>query len=276
MEIDKLINQISEEIYQKVQGETRQPASVAGNCESTGSASCLAGMIDHTLLKQDASYEQITKLCKEAAQYHFASVCVNTCYVPLAAKLLSGSDVKVCCVVGFPLGAATTRSKAEETREAVANGAKEVDMVINVGAIKSGDWKFVQNDIAQVVKTAAEGGAIVKVILETCLLTDDEKVRACKVSKEAGAAFVKTSTGFSKGGATAADIRLMRNTVGPTMGVKASGGVKTYQDAMDMIQAGASRIGTSSGIEIAQHGGGSTGAVPGLQSMNYPGSNMQY
>lgn len=276
MEIDKLINQISEEIYQKVQSEIHQPAMAVEKCENAGSSGGLAGMIDHTLLKQDASYEQIAKLCKEAAQYHFASVCVNTCYVPLAAKLLTGSDVKVCCVVGFPLGAATTRSKVEEAREAAANGAKEVDMVINVGAIKSGDWKFVQNDIAQVVKTAAEGGAIVKVILETCLLTDDEKVTACKVSKEAGAAFVKTSTGFSKSGATAADIRLMRNTVGPAMGVKASGGVKTYKDAMDMIQAGASRIGTSSGIEIVQHEGGCAGSVSAPQSQNYPGSNMQY
>lgn len=278
MEIEKLIDQISDEIYQKIQGESK-PVK-AGEQESTKPMGSIAGMIDHTLLKANASADQIKKICEEALQYHFASVCVNTCYVPLVAKMLKGSGVNTCCVVGFPLGAASTRSKAEEAREAVANGANEVDMVISVGAIKSGDWNYVKNDIAEVVKTSREGGAIVKVIIEACLLTDEEKVLACKASKEAGASFVKTSTGFSTGGATVEDIRLMRKTVGPAMGVKASGGIKSYKDAMDMIRAGANRIGASCGIEIvrseAKEAGGAPLNTSGISTQNYPGSNMQY
>lgn len=206
--------------------------------------------IDHTLLKADATPEQIKKLCAEAAKYHFASVCVNTCYVPLAAKALSGTDVAVCCVVGFPLGAMLTEAKAFETRAAVAAGAAEVDTVINIGKAKAADWQYVGEDIKAVVTAAHDGHAIVKVIIETCLLTDEEKVNACLEAKRAGADFVKTSTGFSTAGATAADVALMRKTVGPGMGVKAAGGIHSREDALAMIEAGATRIGASSGIKI--------------------------
>ena len=204
--------------------------------------------IDHTLLKADATPEQIAKLCTEAKEYRFASVCVNSCYVPLAAKLLSGTDTKVCCVVGFPLGAITPEQKAAEAASCAAMGAEELDMVIHVGAAKAGDWALVQRDIEGVVKAAA--GHTVKVIIETCLLTDEEKVKACEAAKAAGAHFVKTSTGFSTGGATTHDIALMRKTVGPEMGVKASGGIRDYETAMAMIEAGANRIGASAGIAI--------------------------
>ncbi len=211
----------------------------------------LASLVDHTLLKQDATQEQIRKLCQEAREYKFASVCVNPSYVPLVAELLRGSDVKVCCVIGFPLGATTTKTKVFETKEVVENGAQEVDMVINVGAVKSGDWDYVRNDIESVV-IAAGGKALVKVIFETCLLNDEEKIRACTISKQAGADFVKTSTGFSTGGATVEDIKLMRKTVGQNMGVKASGGIKDYDTALAMVKAGATRLGTSSGVAIAK------------------------
>ena len=211
----------------------------------------IAKYIDHTLLKANATEAQIRRLCEEASDYHFASVCVNTCYVPLAAELLKGSGVKTCCVVGFPLGAMSTAAKAFEAADAVKNGAEEVDMVINIGAVKFGDWDYVAKDIEEVVK-ASHDKALVKVIIETCLLTDDEKVLACRTAKEAGADFVKTSTGFSIGGATVEDIRLMRETVGAEMGVKASGGIKTYEDAIAMIEAGATRIGASSGIAIVE------------------------
>lgn len=210
----------------------------------------LASLIDHTLLKQDATKEQVLKVCREAMEYKFASVCVNPSYVPLVAKQLKGSNVKVCCVIGFPLGATTTKTKVLETEEVIDNGAQEVDMVVNVGAVKSGDWDFVRGDIESVVN-AAGGNAIVKVIIETCLLNDDEKIKACTISKQAGAHFVKTSTGFSTGGATVEDIKLMRSTVGPQMGVKASGGVKDYDTAIAMVKAGATRLGTSSGVAIA-------------------------
>lgn len=206
--------------------------------------------IDHTLLKAEATPAQIEKLCAEALEYHFASVCVNTCYAPLSSRLLAGSDVAVCCVVGFPLGAMLTEGKAAETRLAVAAGAQEVDMVINVGMAKAGDWAYVEQDIHAVVKAA--GAAHVKVILECCLLTDEEKERACAAAKAAGAAFVKTSTGFSTGGATVADVALMRRAVGPEMGVKAAGGVRTRQDALAMIEAGADRLGASAGIAIVK------------------------
>ena len=211
----------------------------------------IAKYIDHTLLKANATEAQIRRLCEEASEYHFASVCVNTCYVTLAAELLKGSGVKTCCVVGFPLGAMSTAAKAFEAADAVKNGAEEVDMVINIGAVKFGDWDYVAKDIEEVVK-ASHDKALVKVIIETCLLTDDEKVLACRTAKEAGADFVKTSTGFSIGGATVEDIRLMRETVGAEMGVKASGGIKTYEDAIAMIEAGATRIGASSGIAIVE------------------------
>ena len=211
-------------------------------------------MIDHTLLRPEASKEQIQKLCLEAAEYGFHSVCVNSSYVYYCAGLLKGTDVKVCTVIGFPLGAASTAAKAAETRAAVSDGAGEVDMVIHVGMIKSGDWDYVRQDIASVVE-AASGRAIVKVILETCLLTKEEIVEACKICKEAGADFVKTSTGFSTGGAREEDVSLMRKTVGPDMGVKASGGIRSLEDAARMVKAGADRLGTSSGIAIAKAAG---------------------
>lgn len=204
--------------------------------------------IDHTLLKPDATQEMIDKLCQEAREHDFMSVCVNPYWVKRSAELLAGSDVKVCTVIGFPLGASTIESKAAETRNAIANGATEVDMVLNVGALKSGDLETVKNDIAAVKQAA--GDILLKVILETCLLTEEEKVVACKLSVEAGADYVKTSTGFSTGGATVEDIALMRKTVGPNVGVKASGGVRDGETAVAMIEAGASRIGTSSGVSI--------------------------
>lgn len=208
----------------------------------------IASMIDHTLLKPEATPAQVERLCAEAAEYHFASVCVNPVYIPLAARLLKGTGVKVCCVVGFPLGAIAPEQIAAEAASCAAMGAEELDMVIHVGAAKAGDWALVQRDIEGVVKAAA--GHTVKVIIETCLLTDEEKVKACEAAKAAGAHFVKTSTGFSTGGATTHDIALMRKTVGPEMGVKASGGIRDYETAMAMIEAGANRIGASAGIAI--------------------------
>lgn len=217
----------------------------------TGFDTAIASMIDHTLLKPEATSEQVTKLCQEALKYNFASVCVNPSNVSLCAKLLKGSPVKVCTVIGFPLGATTPTTKAMETRDAIANGAQEVDMVINVGALKSGDYDLVSRDIKAVVD-AAQGKAIVKVILETALLTDEEKVKGCLLAKYAGADFVKTSTGFGPGGATVKDIALMRATVGPDMGVKASGGIRDYETAQAMVQAGANRIGASASVAIAK------------------------
>lgn len=208
----------------------------------------VAGIIDHTLLKPEASEAQIEKLCREAMEYHFASVCVNPGYVKQCAETLKDSSVNVCTVIGFPLGATTTESKAFEAKNAVENGADEVDMVVNVGKIKSGDWDFVKKDIEAVVQAA--GGHLVKVIIETCLLTDDEKVKACLAAKEAGADFVKTSTGFSTGGAKPEDVALMRRTVGPDMGVKASGGIHTAEEAIACINAGATRLGCSAGVQI--------------------------
>ena len=209
----------------------------------------MAAMIDHTLLKPDASEAQIAKLCAEARENGFASVCVNPGYVAQCAEALSGCAVKVCTVIGFPLGATTSAAKAFEADDAVKNGAGEVDMVVNVGKIKSGAWDYVEADIRAVVD-AVKGRALVKVIIETCLLTDEEKVRVCQAAKAAGADFVKTSTGFSTGGAKVEDIALMRSTVGPDMGVKASGGIHNTQEALAMIEAGATRIGASSGIAI--------------------------
>lgn len=209
----------------------------------------IAKYIDHTLLKPEATKEQIEKLCNEAKQYNFASVCVNPTWVKLASDILKGTDVKVCTVIGFPLGANTPETKAFEAVNAVTNGAEEIDMVMNIGALKSGDTELVQKDIEAVVN-AVKDKALVKVIIETSLLTEDEKVTACQLSVQAGAHYVKTSTGFSTGGATVEDVALMRKTVGPNVGVKASGGVRTAEDAKVMIEAGASRIGASSGTAI--------------------------
>ncbi|HSJ38101.1 MAG TPA: deoxyribose-phosphate aldolase [Planococcus sp. (in: firmicutes)] len=211
----------------------------------------IASYIDHTLLKPESTKEQVIQLCKEAAQYEFASVCINPSYVATAAAELKDSKVKVCTVIGFPLGASTSETKAFETTDAIAKGAEEIDMVVNIGAIKSGDSELVKNDI-QAVVDAAKGKAIVKVIIEASLLTDEEKVLASRLSKEAGADFVKTSTGFSTGGATIEDVKLMRKTVGAELGVKASGGVRSLEDVQAMIDAGASRIGASSGVQIMQ------------------------
>ena len=211
----------------------------------------IASMIDHTLLKQDATGEQIDRLCAEAAEYHFASVCVNPYYVVRCVKNLKGTGVKVCTVVGFPLGATTMETKVFETLQAVASGAEEIDMVINVCALKSGHIRGVEQEI-QAMAAGVEGKAILKVIIETCLLTDEEKVLACQIAKRCGADFVKTSTGFSTGGATVEDVALMRRTVGPEMGVKASGGIRDYAKAKAMIDAGASRIGASAGIAIVE------------------------
>ena len=205
--------------------------------------------IDHTLLKADATAAQIKKLCAEARQYDFASVCVNSCHVPLAKAELEGTDVKVCCVVGFPLGACFTEAKAYEASLSVERGAEEVDMVINIGAAKEGNWGLVEQDIKAVVD-ACHPKAILKVIIETCLLTDEEKRQACLCAKRAGADFVKTSTGFSISGATPEDVALMRETVGPHMGVKAAGGVRCTEDADKMISSGATRLGTSSGVKL--------------------------
>lgn len=206
--------------------------------------------IDHTLLKADATSAQITKLCNEAKEYDFASVCVNTCYVPLCKELLADTDVDVCCVVGFPLGAMSSAAKAFETAQAIKDGADEIDTVINIGAAKEGNWQFVEDDIRAVVEAA--NGKTVKVIIEACLLTDEEKVMACKASLNAKATFVKTSTGFSTGGATVADVKLMKETVGDNALVKAAGGIRSYADAMAMIEVGASRLGCSAGIKIME------------------------
>lgn len=212
----------------------------------------LAKYIDHTILKPEAQEAAIVKLCEEASQYSFASVCVNPCYVPLCVEKLKDSGVDVCTVIGFPLGANATQIKAKEAALATSQGATELDMVINVGALKDGKEDYVEQDIKAVVSAVAEINpkALVKVIIETCLLTDAEKKTACQLSKKAGAHFVKTSTGFSKGGATVEDIALMRATVGPDMGVKASGGIKNYDHTIAMIEAGASRIGASAGVAI--------------------------
>ena len=202
-------------------------------------------LIDHTVLKPDTKEESVVALCKEALEYNFASVCVNPCFVELCAKLLKGSDVKVCTVIGFPLGANTKEVKGFD---AVNKGAEEIDMVINIGALKDGKDDYVYEEIKYVKECCK--GKLLKVIIETCLLTDEEKVRACELSKKAGADFVKTSTGFSTGGATASDVALMRKTVGSEMGVKASGGVRSYEDLVNMVEAGANRIGTSSGPKL--------------------------
>jgi deoxyribose-phosphate aldolase len=222
----------------------------------TASARDWAGLIDHTLLKPEATEEDIKRLCEEAARFRFASVCVNPTWVRASACHLQGTGVPVCTVIGFPLGATLADVKAYEARRAIFDGAREVDMVINVGALKSNDDCAVEHDIRSVVEVAHELNVTCKVIIETALLTDDEKVRACLAAKRAGADFVKTSTGFAKGGATVADIALMRRTVGAELGVKASGGVKGLEDARAMVEAGATRIGASVGVKIAQEASG--------------------
>jgi len=212
----------------------------------------IARLIDHTILKPDATRAEVLQVCGEALKYEFASVCVNSFWVPVVAGELRGSSVKTCTVAGFPLGAASTPAKVAETLEAVSQGATEIDMVINIGALKSGEPAIVEVDIAAVVEAARQGGAIVKVIIETALLDHDQKVLACQLSMRAGAAFVKTSTGFAKTGATVEDIALMRATVGPDIGVKASGGVRTLEDLKAMVAAGATRVGASSSVKIIE------------------------
>lgn len=209
----------------------------------------VASIIDHTVLKAETKPEEIKKVCKEARENKFASVCINPCYVKMVSEELKGSGVKTCTVIGFPLGASSSAVKAFEVTKAIEDGAEEVDMVINIGMLKAGEFEYVENDIKAVVD-AAKGKALVKVIIETCLLTDEEKVKACELSKSAGADFVKTSTGFSKWGAKAEDVKIMRETVGSEMGVKASGGVHNFEEAVAIIEAGASRIGASSSLKI--------------------------
>lgn len=253
MELDKLIDRIAEEVLRKI--STENNGANAGEAMFNGD---MASVIDHTLLKPEATKADITRVCKEAIEYNFKSVCINTHYVTLVSKLLRGTKVLTCCVVGFPLGASSTRAKVDETYDALKNGANEIDMVINIGALKSGDWNTVKKDI-EGVTNAARNRAIVKVILETSLLNEEEKIRACTIAKMAGADFVKTSTGFNTGGATIEDIKLMRKVVGPKMGVKASGGVRDTETARAMLAAGATRIGTSSGINIVKGTKPSTG-----------------
>ena len=210
----------------------------------------LARKIDHTLLKPEGTPAEIKLLCEEARRYNFASVCINPCHVSLCSELLQGTEVKICTVIGFPLGATTTETKRFEAEQAIKNGAQEVDMVINIGMLKSGNYDYVFNDVNQVVLAAKRNNAVCKVILETALLTDEEKIKACVICKKAGADFVKTSTGFSKGGATAGDVALMKYVVGSSVGVKASGGIRSREDADAMIASGADRIGASASVKI--------------------------
>ena len=221
-----------------------------------GAPAGVAAMIDHTLLKPDATRKDIEDLCREAAQFKFATVCINPTWVATAARLLAGSGVGVCTVVGFPLGATTPDVKGYETRRAIFDGAREIDMVINVGALKSGDLRMVEQDIEAVTTPCREGGALSKVIIEAALLTDEEKITACTLAKAAGADYVKTSTGFASGGATAADVALMRRVVGAEMGVKAAGGVRDLEGMKAMIAAGATRVGASAGVKIVQQSRG--------------------
>lgn len=268
---EKLVEQITDLVLSKLGGDDYCPTFCSADVQrivdagaerigivlgETATAHDWASLIDHTLLKPEASESDIRKLCNEAAEFGFASVCVNPTWVKTAAEFLRGSGVPVCTVIGFPLGATLPDVKAFEARRAIFNGAREVDMVINVGALKSGDDCAVENDIHAVVEAAHENQVLCKVIIETALLTDEEKVRACLAAKNAGADFVKTSTGFSKGGATVHDIALMRHTVGSALGVKASGGVKGIEDARAMFEAGATRIGASVGVKIAQEAEG--------------------
>src|SRR3954469_2128565 len=270
---NQLVDQITDLVLAKIGGDDYCPTFCRADVErivdaganrigivlgETATAHDWASLIDHTLLKPEASETDIRKLCSEAAEFGFASVCVNPSWVKIAAQFLKGSGVPVCTVIGFPLGATLPDVKAYEARRAIFNGAREVDMVINIGALKSGDDCAVEDDIKAVVEAAHENHILCKVIIETALLTDEEKVRACLAAKNAGADFVKTSTGFSKGGATVHDVALMRHTVGRSLGVKASGGVKGIEDAGAMFEAGATRIGASVGVKIAQEAEGIT------------------
>ena len=266
-DLDRLVDAVVARVQQEL-GPGAPAGSVTPKVSSGGAAPAtpgaggrprpdLARLIDHTLLKPEATREDLRKLCSEAAAWHFFSVCVNSANVPFVREQLRGSTVAVCAVVGFPLGAMTPNAKAFETAEAVRAGADEIDMVINVGALRSKDYALVLDDIARVVGAAP--GRVVKVILETSMLSRDEKVVACALSKAAGASFVKTSTGFGGGGATADDIALMRATVGPELGVKASGGVRTAGDADRMVAAGATRVGASSSVAIVSGGAGASG-----------------
>ena len=255
MDEKKLVELITKEVVAALENRDGKKKAASPEAPPANFNRELAAIIDHTLLKPEATQGEVDKLCEEARQYHFCSVCVNTSWVSRCRDLLRGSGVKVCCVVGFPLGAMESRSKAYESREAITNGADEIDMVVNIGALKSKDYALVEKDIRAVVQAAR--GKISKVILETGLLTDEEKVMACQLAKKANATFVKTSTGFVKGSAaTVEDVALMRRTVGPRMGVKASGGVRSLADALKMIEAGATRIGTSSGVAIVTGGEG--------------------
>jgi deoxyribose-phosphate aldolase len=275
---EQLVEQITDLVLSKIGDDAYSPSFCRADVErivdagasrigivlgSTATAHDWASLIDHTLLKPEATEADIKKLCNEAIQFGFASVCVNPSWVKKAAEFLRGSNVPVCTVIGFPLGATLPDVKAYEARRAIMNGAREVDMVINVGALKSGDDCAVEDDIRAVAEAAHESGILLKVIIETALLTDDEKVRACLAAKNAGADFVKTSTGFAKGGATADDVALMRRTVGHALGVKASGGVKGIDDARRMFEAGATRIGASVGVKIAQEASGIVSNVTG-------------
>jgi deoxyribose-phosphate aldolase len=240
----------------RLRGVLDAGASRIGLHATGGAAGTVASMIDHTLLKPDATRQDIEKLCREAAQFHFATVCVNPAWVSLSAQLLRGSGVGVCSVVGFPLGATTADVKHYETRRAIFDGATEIDMVINIGALKSGDLRTVERDIGAVVEACNQCGVLSKVIIEAVLLTDDEKIAACTLAKAAGADFVKTSTGFASGGATAADVALMRRVVGAGMGVKAAGGVRDLEGLKAMVAAGATRVGASAGVKIVQESAG--------------------
>ena len=268
---EKLVEQITDLVLAKLDGDNYCPSFCRADVErivdagasrigivlgETATAHDWASLIDHTLLKPEASESDIKKLCNEAIQFGFASVCVNPSWVKKAAEFLRGSTVPVCTVIGFPLGATLPDVKAYEARRSIFNGAREVDMVINIGALKSGDDCTVEDDIRAVAEAAHENGVLLKVIIETALLSDEEKIRACLASKNAGADFVKTSTGFAKGGATADDVNLMRRTVGSSLGVKASGGVKGIEDARAMFEAEATRIGASVGVKIAQEASG--------------------
>jgi deoxyribose-phosphate aldolase len=245
----------------RLRGVIDAGATRIGLHASGGAAGAVAAMIDHTLLKPDATRAEIEKLCREAAEFHFATVCINPTWVKVAAQLLRGSGVGVCTVVGFPLGATTADVKHYETRRVIFDGAAEVDMVINIGALKSGDLQTVERDIAAVVGPCREANVISKVIIEAALLNDDEKIAACTLSKAAGADFVKTSTGFASGGATAHDVALMRRIVGADMGVKAAGGVRDYEGLKAMVAAGASRVGASAGVKIVQESTGQKGTA---------------
>jgi deoxyribose-phosphate aldolase len=242
----------------RLRGVLDAGASRIGLHATGGAAGPVAGMIDHTLLKPDATKAEIEQLCREAAQFHFATVCVNPTWVALCASLLRGTGVGVCSVVGFPLGATTADAKHYETRRVIFDGASEVDMVINIGALKSGDLQVVERDIAAVVGPCREAKVISKVIIEVALLTDEQKIAASTLAKAAGADFVKTSTGFASGGATAADVALMRRVVGAEMGVKAAGGVRDYEGLKAMVAAGATRVGASAGVKIVQESEGKT------------------